>query len=92
MEEYKENHDLPKILGSLYGGQDYKYNYHHIVFDFESLKKKLEDAGFEKIEKYKWQDFLPEGYDDYSRSYQPHMDFENGRLMSLNVVSVKKEE
>ena len=28
--------------------------------------------------------------DDCSRAYLPHMDFENGRLMSLNVVARKR--
>ena len=46
-------------------------------------------AGFSNVERYDWRDFLPPGYDDYSRSYLPHMDFDHGRLMSLNVVAVK---
>ena len=28
--------------------------------------------------------------DDYSQSYYPHMDKEDGKLMSLNVEAVKK--
>ena len=90
MEYYSEEHNLQKILGFLYGGQDYAYNYHYMAFDYKYLKERLEAAGFEKIERYEWRDFLPEGYDDYSRSYQPHMDFEHGKLMSLNVAAMKK--
>lgn len=90
VKEYYHNHDLNKVIGLLYGGQDYDYNFHYVTFDFDTLKEKLENAGFEKVERYDWHCFLPEGYDDYSRAYLPHMDFENGRLMSLNVTARKK--
>ena len=86
---YQENHNLKSVIGPLYGGQDYEYNYHKCTFDFDLLKEKLENAGFTDVEKYDWRDFLPEGYDDYSRAYLPHMDFENGTLISLNVKARK---
>lgn len=76
-------------MGLLYGGQDYEYNYHYTAFDFGSLKKRLEDNGFVGVKRYDWREFLPDGFDDYSRSYIPHMDFDNGKLMSLNIVAVK---
>ncbi len=88
--EYNVSHDLGRIIGLLYGGQDYEYNFHYMAYDFNSLKHHLELAGFEKVSRYDWKDFLPEGYDDFSRAYLPHMDFENGRLMSLNIVAYKK--
>lgn len=90
VEEYIENRGLMSFQGLLYGGQTYDYNFHHVAFDFSMLKNLLEGAGFYDVSRYKWQEFLPEGYDDYSRAYIPHMDFENGRLMSLNVVAIKK--
>lgn len=90
VEEYGCTHDLPKLLGLLYGRQDYKYNFHYIAFDFDSLKKRLEDTGFTDVHRYDWRELLPEGYDDCSRAYLPHMDYENGRLMSLNVMARKK--
>ena len=90
VEEYRENRDLMCFQGLLFGGQTYDYNFHHVAFDFEMLKTFLEDAGFSSVVKYDWRDFLPEGYDDYSRAYLPHMDFENGRLMSLNLLASKK--
>lgn len=89
-QEYTENHNLEKLMGLLYGGQDYDYNYHYGTFDFTYLKEKLQKSGFGKIERYDWKDFLSEGYDDCSRAYLPHMDIEHGRLMSLNVVAVKE--
>lgn len=72
------------------GGQKNEYDYHYTVFDFDSLKEALEDVGFTDVKRYDWREFLPEGFDDYSRSYLPHMDFDNGKLMSLNVTAVKK--
>lgn len=76
-------------MGLLYGGQNYEYNFHYQTYDFQRLKDLLQHAGFSEVERYDWRDFLPEGYDDYSRSYLPHMDFEQGRLMSLNVIAKK---
>jgi len=90
VEEYRDNRDLMCFQGLIFGGQTYDYNFHHVAFDFEVLKNFLEDAGFSNIEKYDWREFLPEGYDDYSRAYLPHMDFDNGRLMSLNILATKK--
>lgn len=91
VQEYVENHDLEKLMGLLYGGQNYDYNYHYTTFDFAFLKMKLQDSGFGNVKRYEWQDFLPTGYDDYSRAYLPHMDIEHGRLMSLNIIATKEK-
>ena len=89
--EYIENRNLMSFQGLLYRGQTYDYNFHHVAFDYKMIKNLLEESGFCEVQRYDWQDFLPtEGFDDYSRSYLPHMDFENGRLMSLNVIATKK--
>jgi len=88
--EYQSNRSLETVLGLLYGGQNYQHNFHYQAYDFTRLKALLEKSGFTSVEKYNWQDFLPSDYDDFSRAYIPHMDFENGRLMSLNVVARKK--
>jgi predicted SAM-dependent methyltransferase len=87
--EYAEHKNLNSVLGLLYGGQNYEYNFHYQVYDFGRLKTLLENAGFSGISHYDWREFLPADYDDFSRAYLPHMDFENGRLMSLNVIAVK---
>jgi len=88
--DYIVSKDLSRYQGLIYGGQTYEFNFHYVAFDFEMLKKSLENSGFGKVARYDWQDFLPAGYDDYSRAYIPHMDFEHGRLMSLNVLAYKK--
>ena len=86
---YNKDKDLLKYQGLLYGGQDYEYNFHYSAYDYQMLKKLLEEAGFKGVVRYDWKDFLPTGYDDFSRAYMPHMDFDNGSLMSLNVIANK---
>lgn len=87
--DYAESKDLSRYVGLLYGGQDYEYNFHYMTFDFAKLRLALEQAGCVDVSRYNWMEFLPEGYDDFSRAYIPHMDIENGRLMSLNVIARK---
>ena len=58
-------------------------------FDYGYLTKLLHESGFNEVERYDWKEFLSEGYDDYSRAYLPHMDFEKGRAMSLNLIAKK---
>lgn len=90
---YIKNKDVDGvgILGPLYGKwqiNNKSYIYHKTVYDFVSLKNMLESVGFREIIKYNAFDFLPEGYDDYSLAYVPHMD-KNGIQMHLNVECVK---
>ena len=87
--EYLSSKNLEIVMGLLYGGQNYEYNFHYQTYDFYRLSDLLRRAGFSDIQRYDWRDFLPKGYDDFSRAYLPHMDFENGRLMSLNVTAKK---
>lgn len=88
---YNKFKNTNSLIGLLYGGQTYEYNYHHIIFDFNSLKQILTEIGFIDVNTYDWKSFLPNDYDDYSKAYLPHMDFENGMLMSLNIISKKKD-
>ena len=79
------------LLGPLFGRWPIKQNilYQKTVFDFDSLKVFLKKCGFNNISKYDWRDILPPDYDDYSKAYIPHMDMENGILISLNVEAYK---
>ena len=86
---YIKNKDLRVISGLLYGGQDYEKNFHHWVWDFETLKKELEQTGFKNIYKYDWTTTDHSKIDDYSQSYLPHLHKKDGMLMSLNVEAVK---
>ena len=89
VEEYLSSKNLELVMGLLYGGQNYKYNFHYQAYDFKRLSELLKGAGFSEVKRYDWREFLPPNYDDYSRAYLPHMDFEQGRLMSLNVAATK---
>ena len=88
--------DAQGLLGPLFGRWEIvnevglnEVIYQRTAYDFSSLQKILADNGFENVERYDWREFLPEGYDDYSRAYIPHMD-ESGLHLALNVVCEKK--
>jgi len=86
---YIKNMDLNQVIGPIFGRQDYLYNIHYNIFDFQSLSKNLEAAGFGEVKIYDWKKTEHSDIDDYSQSYIPHMDKENGLLISLNVEAVK---
>ncbi len=87
------DHNLDLILGPLYGRMEIEGNteliYHKTIYDFESLKKTLEKAAFVDIRRFEWRDTVHKDFDDYSQAYIPHMDKENGILISLNVEAKK---
>ncbi len=56
------------------------------------MKEILSHCGFTDIKIYDVNEFLDEDQDDYSKSYLPHMDFQNGELMSLNIVCRKEKD
>lgn len=93
-QKYK-NLDHQGILGPLYGRmliktpRGKKIIYHKTIYDFESLKKLLEENGFKNVRRYDWRKTLHKNYDDYSQAYIPHMDKEHGLLISLNVEATK---
>lgn len=89
---YQKEKDIKKILGLIVGGQKDYTDKHGMIFDFKILKSELSNIGFKNIERYDWRDFIAfknKNYDDYSRSYIPHMNFDNGSLMMLNVIGYK---
>ncbi len=89
VEHYNKFKDMDIILGFLYGGQNYKENYHYCAWDFNKIKSDLEMVGFTNVMRYDWKDTEHSHIDDYSQCYLPHMDKENGMLMSLNVEAKK---
>lgn len=88
-ELYTEKRDLSLIIGPLVGRQNYLYNIHYNLFDYKSLKTLLEDANFKNVHRYDWRETGHADIDDFSQSYYPHMDKENGKLLSLNVEALK---
>lgn len=88
---FEYGYDLSKFVGPLYGKikMGDQTIYHKTVYDFKSLKEMLENNGFVYIEWYnRWKTEHSE-FDDFSAAYIPHMDFENGTCISLNVEAKK---
>ena len=86
-----DSYDLEKFLGPLYGKMVMlkKTIYHKTVYDFNNLKELLEEVGFRNVNKYDWRETEHSEFDDHSQAYIPHMDKENGTLISLNVECLK---
>lgn len=81
---------LKNLIGFLYGGQNYPENFHYMGYDFELLKEVLLECGFDNVKKWNWKEVEHGNVDDYSQAYLPHLDKENGVLMSLNIECIKK--
>lgn len=80
---------LTGLIGLIVGGQRNEYDYHKMVFDESFLTKELLEVGFKEVRRWDWRDTEHSDLDDYSQAYLPHMDKENGMLMSLNLEAVK---
>jgi predicted SAM-dependent methyltransferase len=88
---YLETGEIERILGPVYGripGRD-GWRFHRTGYDFQSLARVLETAGFRDFRRYDWRETEHAGVDDFSQAYFPHMDKSAGRLLSLNVEAVK---
>tara|TARA_Y100000361_G_scaffold152981_1_gene173685 strand:- start:1770 stop:2324 length:555 start_codon:yes stop_codon:yes gene_type:complete len=84
-------HRLNSFLGPLYGKMQMGNQtiYHKTTYDFDSLSEVLKSAGIKSVEKYNWRKTKHSQFDDHSQAYIPHMDKDNGILISLNVEGVK---
>ena len=90
--EYLQNKNLESLIGITLGGQKNEEDLHGMLFDYELVSRELKAIGYKNIGRYQWQEFEAfdnPGYDDFSRAYLPHMDFEKGRLMTLNIRAQK---
>ncbi len=93
---YQRQGDLSQVIGPIFGrwripGTE-TVVFHKTVYDFASLSDVLTAAGFYKVRRWDWREvFVGDlaGYDDYSQAYVPHMDKEQGILISLNVEATK---
>lgn len=90
---YSKGLSLQYFLGPLYGRMPMSNQtiYHKTTYDFDSLALLLSTAGFKSIKRYNWQETEHAKFDDHSQAYIPHMDKENGTLISLNVECIKGE-
>ena len=82
---------LDSFLGVLYGKMPMgdKTIYHKTTYDYFSLTALLNEIGMRKVKKYNWKNTEHAQFDDHSQAYLPHMDKENGTLISLNVECIK---
>lgn len=81
--------DIKLLHSAFWGSQRHPFDYHKNGWDFKKLKEDLTKVGFKNITKYDWKKTEHFFIDDYSQAYFPHMDKENGKLMSLNVEAIK---
>lgn len=89
MKYYSRTGKLSDILGLLVGGQKDQYDFHSMVFDKRSVTDALKETGFKQVYRYDWRDTEHKDMDDFSQAYLPHMDKDNGLLMSLNIEAIK---
>ncbi|MEQ8923929.1 MAG: hypothetical protein RIE60_24290, partial [Roseovarius sp.] len=71
------------------GGQRDQYDFHGMIFDEAALSEALKEVGFSETRLWDWRETEHSHMDDYSQAYLPHMDKENGVLVSLNIEAVK---
>jgi len=85
------NYKLENFLGPLYGKMlmDNSVIYHRTAYDFCCLKRLLLEVGYKNVKRYDWRETNHSHYDDHSQAYLPHMDKNNGILISLNVECTK---
>ena len=83
--------NLSKFIGPLYGKMNVGDTtiYHKSCFDIETLVKMLCNTGFTNVHRYNWRATDIADVDDHSQAYLPHMDKDNGTLISLNLECEK---
>lgn len=82
---------LREIHGLTVGGQRQVYDFHYALYDFDELRAAIEAAGFCDVRRYDWRKTEHADVDDYSQAYLPHLDKQNGTLVSLNVEAERKD-
>lgn len=80
---------IEDVRGLVTGGQRDQYDFHGMIFDEKSLTEALKECGFSQVRHWDWRTTEHAAMDDYSQAYMPHMDKDNGTLVSLNLEAVK---
>jgi len=82
---------LDECLGPLYGKMTMNKItiYHKTTYDFNSIQNLLCCCDYKNCRIYNWRNTEHSHFDDHSQAYIPHMDKENGTLISLNVECIK---
>jgi len=86
-----EQHRLANFIGPLYGKMQMGNQtiYHKTAYDFNDLSSILKILGIKSVKRYDWRETEHAQFDDHSQAYIPHMDKDNGVLISLNVEGIK---
>jgi len=92
IEWYKKTGKILDIVGLVSGGQKSEFDYHQMIYDKKYLSDTLKNCGFTNVHEWDWRQTEHSKFDDYSQSYLPHMDKENGMLMSLNLEGTKTSD
>ena len=77
------------LVGLICGGQRDEFDYHKVIFDEPFMTYLLTKIGYRDVHRWDWRTTEHAHIDDFSQSYLPHMDKQNGRLMSLNLEALK---
>ena len=80
---------LSGVIGLVSGGQRDAYDFHKTIFDEQFLTRLLRQAEFSEVRRWDWRETEHAAIDDFSQAYLPHLDKENGLLMSLNLEAIK---
>ena len=92
---YERTDDINQLSGALYGrmsintplGQ--RTVQHQALYDIPTLTKLFTIHRFHNISLWDWRDTEHSAIDDYSQAYWPHMQKNDGNLMSLNLQAQK---
>ena len=87
---YNEGWGLDFFLGPLFGKMrsNNQMIFHKTCYDQSSLCKLLDKIGYHNIKEWDHRLVDHGEFDDHSQAYLPHMDKENGTLISLNLECV----
>ena len=77
------------LNGLIAGGQRDSHDFHKMIFDEPFLTHELLGLGFHNVHRWDWRATEHADVDDYSQSYLPHLDKQNGTLVSLNLEAVR---
>ncbi len=89
------NFDINSIIGPIFGKWnpfDDRYIYHKTIYTKKKIYSILNSVGFKSISFRDPLDFFgieKYSFDDYSKAYYPHMDFDNGIPISINIIAEK---
>ncbi|WP_200330683.1 DapH/DapD/GlmU-related protein [Thiocystis violacea] len=80
---------LTGLIGLICGGQRDSHDFHKMIFDEPFLTRELQGLGFRQVRRWDWRATEHTEVDDYSQAYIPHLDKEDGTLMSLNLEAMR---